>query len=247
MEETMSIIFFLFSIIGSILVIGAIVYIIITMIKNNDEKKTKFKLSPKILLQIYLYVISFLTLAIAVIGISLAIKAGTSYFFDLPFSYTLQKANTYNENSVEFESTPKGDIPIDFEECYNGKKIQEYGKDFCFDSSQRKSDLITGISLFISMTLLFVIHQYAISKIKLENSILWLKKLYTFLSLILYSIAGLIVIPTSIYLVTNYFLFEIAEDTYSTPPAPAMALAFMIFIIPLWVYFLKKTTQLKEE
>ncbi len=242
----MSIIFFLFSIIGSILVIGAIVYIIINMIKNN-EKKGKFKLSPKILLQIYLYVISFLTLAIAVIGASLAIKAGTSYLFDLPFSYTLQKANTYNENSVEFESTPKGDIPIDFEECYNGEKIQEYGKDFCFNSSQRKSELITGLSLFISMTLLFVIHQYAISKIKKENTILWLKKLYTFLSLILYSIAGLIVIPTSIYLLTNYFLFEISQDTYSTPTAPAMALAFVIFVIPLWVYFLKKTTQLKEE
>lgn len=242
----MGIIFFLFSIVGSILVIGVIVYIIITMTKNN-EKKTKFKLSPKILLQIYLYVISFLTLAIAVIGISLAIKAGTSYFLALPFSYTLQKANTYTENSVEFESTPNGDIPIEFEECYSGKKIQEYGKDFCFDSSQRKSDLITGISLFISMTLLFIIHQYAISKIKEKDSILWLKKLYTFLSLILYSIAGLIVIPTSIYLLTNFFLFEITEDTYSTPTAPAMALAFMLFVIPLWIYFLKKTTQLKEE
>lgn len=245
MEETMGILFFLLSIVGLILVIGVVVYIIITMIKNS-EKKVKFKLSPKTLLQIYLYVISFLTLAIAVIGISLAIKAGTSYIFDLPFSYTLQKANNYSEKSVEFESTPNGDI-LQEEECYNGKKIQEYGKDFCFDSSQRKSDLITGISLFISMTILFVIHQYAISKIKQKDILLWLKKLYTFLSLILYSIAGLIVIPTSIYLLTNFLLFEISEDTYSTPTSPAMALAFMLFIIPLWIYFLKKTTQLKEE
>ncbi len=240
----MSIIFSLLAIIGPILVFGIVLYIIITMIKNN-EKKTKFKLSPKILLQIYLYVISFLTLAIAVIGVSLAIKASSSYYVDLPFSYTLQKANSYEE-FTKF-SDPTIQDKEEFEECYNGKTVQEYGKDFCFDSSQRKSDLITGISLFVSMTILFIVHQYAISKIKEKDSIVWLKKLYTFLSLILYSIAGIIVIPTSIYLLTNYFLFEITDETYSTPSAPAMALAFMIFIIPLWIYFLRKTTQLKEE
>ena len=230
-----------------LLVIGIVIYIIVMMTKNKDGK-TKFKLSAKTLLQIYLFVISFLTLGIAVIGGVTAIRASVSYIFEVPFSYTLQRSNSYmgyNETTPIYEpGYPVKEIQA---ECYQGNPIHFHGSDFCFDSNERKTDLINGISLFLSMTILFAIHQYAISKIGEEKIISWLKKIYTFASLILYSIVSIVAIPTAIFQLTNYILFETNTNVYSTPSAPAMAIAVVLLAVPLWILFLRETTKLKEE
>ncbi len=217
------------------------------MTKNKDGN-TKFKLSPKTLLQIYLFVISFLTLGIAVIGGVIAIKASTSYLLDIPFSYTLQKANDYQDTSNVYDPRyPEYQAKEIQQECYQGDPITFYDTKFCFDSDQRKTDLINGFTLFFSMVILFALHQYAISKIPEENIITWLKKIYIFACLILYSIVGIVAIPTAIYQLTNYMLFEIKENIYKTPDAPALALATVLLVVPLWIIFLKETTKLKED
>jgi len=176
--EMLSIVFSIIGITIPILVIGVVVYIIVVMTRNKDGK-AKFKLSAKTLLQIYLYVLSFLTLGIAVIGGSIAIKASLSYVFGTPFSYTLQKANAY-ETFPEYEMVGK---PVDFEKCYAGEPTQFYNQDFCFDSTQRKTDLINGLTLLISMSLLYLLHQYALSKVEKDKLLPWLEKIYTFGSL----------------------------------------------------------------
>ena len=48
----------------------------------------------------------------------------------------------------------------------------------------------------------------------------------------------------SIYLLTNYLLFEPSKDMYMTPSQPGMALAITIVTIPLWIYFLTRTTKI---
>lgn len=240
MNEIMSILFGLIITVAPILVIGILGYIIWVVIKNKNGK-TKLKLSSRSLLQIYLYLISFITLIVAVIGGALVMKVATSYIFNIPFSYPLQRPNNYYEEDMKL------DEPIS-EDCYVGKPIQFYDSEFCFDPSLRKTELITGITLLISMTVLFSLHQYAIHKINQKHEIKnWLEKTYTFLSLIMYSVIGIVTIPLSIYLLTNYLLFEPNSDMYSTPSAPAMVIGITILTIPLWVYFLNRTMRLKEE
>lgn len=240
--QALGVIFAVISLMIALLVIGVVVYIIVIMVKNKDEK-VKFKLSTKALLQVYLYVISALTLGIAVIGGSMAIKSSVSYIFGVPFSYTLQKANSYEETKA-YDPTLKVE---DFQDCYTGQPETFYNEDFCFDSSMRKSDLINGITLVVSMSLLYALHRYAISKIKEKDRIDWLKKIYTFGSLILYSVISIVAIPTGIYNLTNFLVFEPTKNMYSTPEAPAMPLAITLIAIPLWIYFLRKTTELKED
>jgi hypothetical protein len=164
---------------------------------------------------------------------------------DIPFTYTLQKANDMKEAVPVFED----DILIEEtqEKCYQSDPVTYYDTEFCFDSNQRKTDLINGITLFVSMAILFLIHQYALSKIKEERKIEWLKKIYIFASLILYSIVSIIAIPTAIYQVINYLLFEMDTSMYSTPPAPAFAIAVVLVGVPLWIYFFKETVKLKED
>lgn len=241
MNEIMSILFALIISVLPVLIIGILGYIIWVVVKNKNGK-TKLKLSSQPLLQIYLYLISFITLLVAIIGGALVMKVATSYIIDIPFSYPLQRPNSYYE-----EEGMKLDEPTT-KDCYAGKPVQFYGSDFCFDQSIRKTELITGITLLISMAILFSLHQYAIYKIGQKREIKnWLQKTYTFLSLIMYSVIGVVSIPLSIYLLTNYLLFEPNSDMYSTPSAPAMVIGITIFTIPLWIYFLNKTMELKEE
>lgn len=237
----------LISVIGfiiPILVVGVVIYIIVIVSKNKNDN-VKFKLSSKTLLQIYLYVISFLTLGICIIGATVALRAAVSFQMDIPFTYTLQKANDMKEAVPVFED----DILVEEtqEKCYQSDPVTYYDTEFCFDSNQRKTDLINGITLFVSMAILFLIHQYALSKIKEERKIEWLKKIYIFASLILYSIVSIIAIPTAIYQVINYLLFEMDTSMYSTPPAPAFAIAVVLVGVPLWIYFFKETVKLKED
>ncbi len=230
----------LFLTIPLLFAIGVVIYIIVIMKKNQQGKP--LKITSHTLLQFYLYLISLITLVVLVIGAGLTSKVLLSYKVSIPFSYSLMKAN-------QKEDIPKFEVDEieEFKECYQGETIEFYGENFCFDSTERKTELITGITLILSMTILFALHQFGISKIKNENMNLWIKKAYTFISLILYSVVGIITIPTSIYLVTNFFLFEPTKDMYSTPSAPAMTCVIMIISIPLWIYFLNRTTQLKEK
>ena len=69
-------------------------------------------------------------------------KASFSYYFDIPFSYTLQRVNTYDPY-LEYEEPLEKEV----EKCYEGSPVTYYGKEFCFDSNQRKNDLINGITL----------------------------------------------------------------------------------------------------
>lgn len=229
------------------LAIGAtVVYLIIQAIKNKGEKDGKsvnFKISAKTLFQVYLYLISFLTLIIAVIGGATAIKAGLSYQFGIPFSYTLYKGSSFAETKMY---DPTLDLET-FKICEQGEPITIGTSDYCINYQQQTTDLVNGLTIFVSMLILFGIHQFAISRIDEKHRLQWLSKLYIFASLILYSIMGLVSIPTSIYQLTNYLLTKPENYSYSTPEAPAMAIALVILSLPLWIYFLGKTSNLKDE
>ncbi len=200
----------------------------------------KLEFPPRTLLHIYFQVISIITLGLMAIGAALLIRVSFSYLINIPFAYSLPKTNSY-EDYIKYEK----DSNQEFSECYTGKPIEFYNRTFCFDSSQRKTELITGISLFSSMLILFLVHRFFINK---EKSVVkWLQKAYVFISLIIYSIVGIITLPFSIYLLTNYLLYEPSTDMYMTPSQPAMSLSIALIAIPFWVYFLIKTNKIKKD
>ena len=225
---------------------GTILYLIIQALRNKGGKDTtnvNFKISAKTLFQIYLYLISFLTLIIAVIGGATAIKASLSYAFDLPFSYTLYQGNNFTEAKKYDPSI----MEEGFKVCTEGEAITIGESEYCINYQQQTTDLVNGLTIFVSMLILFGIHQYAISQIDEKRKLPWLNKFYTFASLILYSIIGLISIPTAIYQLTNYLITDPINYTYSTPEAPAMAIGIVLLSLPLWIFFLNKTSNIKEE
>ena len=72
-----------------------------------------------------------------------------------------------------------------------------------------------------------------------------LRKTYNFLSLIIFSIAGIVTIPIGAYQLLTYIYFRPEDITMIDPPGLPLSLA--IFIIPFWVIFLITTMKIKEE
>ncbi len=196
------------------------------------------KITGSALLKFYLYLISLITLTVAMFSGAVVIKAATSYFVPKQFSYVLYEVNTKDAiKQAEVDG-------YELEECYSGKAINIDDKKFCWDENERKQDLINGIAIFSSMMILFGLHQLGIKKTKKLETPKWLVKSYTILSLLVYSITGLIAIPTAIYQTTNYFL---TEDLTTLYYAPAYSIALVILVLPLWFIFFNKTLNLKDE
>lgn len=192
------------------------------------------KITAKALLKAYLYIMSLITLTAALFSGAYLIQAGSSYFAPINFSYTLYQANITKEMK-EF----------DLEECNPGGEIVVIEENrYCWDGATRKEGLINGITIFISMTLLFLLHQLGIKKAVDTETPEWLIKGYTFISLMIYSITGVIAIPTAIYQTVNYFITKVG--LYSTQYAPAYSIGLILLTLPLWYIFFRKTLKLKD-
>lgn len=233
MEAVYSILFMILFVFAGFLFVAGVIFLIVKMVRNKDKAEKPFNLTINLLFKIYLYIISFITLIVAVYGGALLVKSGSSYLFGIPFSYDLVTTNVADENNYG--------LP----ECYSGSKMVINNQNVCFNENDRKQDLVNGITFFTSMIILFVLHQIALVKLEKKNPTPLLKKIYTFVSLVLYSMVGVIIIPTAIYQLTTYLMYRVSDVTSYT--APATSIGILIMVLPLWVLFLVRTTRMKEE
>lgn len=225
-----------FSGLFTLAILAAIIYLIIK--GNRKQEVAKKKGNKNLLLHIYLYLISFATLIIAVVGITISLNALFSYKISIPFSYSVNQLayDPKDEFSGMTEST---------ERCYQGEITNILGQNACFDENKQKKSIITGLTLTISMLILFALHRIAIKFAEKKDIIIWLKKLYNFASLIIYSVVSIIATPISIYLTITYAYFRPEDITQIEAPGSAIALA--IVSIPLWIIFLIATLKLRDK
>jgi uncharacterized membrane protein YozB (DUF420 family) len=198
--------------------------------------KHGLKLDMHTLLKAYLYFMSFITLIIAVFGASLFLKAGFSQVFGYDFSY---RVDTYY-------GTPAVDLKTDvaYPSPYEGREMIEIrGEKYYVDKTLPRKDMINGSILFISLFALFLIHRVAIHYIEPKSEgFTVFKKFYTFTSLTIYSLLGIIALPIAIYDLINYLLWNDSMNnsyygSYSMP-IPGESLSALILVLPIWIIFL---------
>ena len=238
LEDYIGAVYFILMTIFSLLFTVGVIYLIVYLVKNKEKK---IDLGVNTLLHIYLYIISFVTLAIATIGAVIFLNAAASYRFGIPFSYQVELPYA-EEKYLEDEDT--SDTPAE-PTCYQSKLMTIEGEEVCFDITKQKKGLVNGATLTISMLILFAIHRITLLFLEKKNTISWLKKTYNFISLIIYSVLSIICIPLSIYLLVNYFYFK-PEDIVRLE-APGSVVALAIVSIPLWITFLVLTLKLREK
>jgi len=220
---------------------AGVIYLIVYLVRNKEQK---INLGTNTLLHIYLHIMSFATLAIAVIGATIFINASASYKFGIPFSYQIYE---YSEEPVIDERTGEIDITNNKTElvCYEGELTNIEGKDVCFDTTKQRKGIVNGATLTISMLILFAIHRIAILFLEKKGTIMWLKKAYNFISLILYSTLSIIALPIATYLLINYIYFK--PENLDRIETPGGAIALALVSIPLWIVFLISTLRLREK
>jgi uncharacterized membrane protein YeiB len=196
------------------------------------------KISSSAILKIYLYFISIVTLTAVLFSGAVIFKSAVSYITPVYFSYYLYEAN--NEEAIQ-QSIKDG---YELEKCYEGEVVEFEGKEYCWDESSKKQDLINSITIFSSMLLLFGLHQLGIKKTKKMETPDWIIKSYNLISLCIYSITGIIAIPIAIYETTSYLLSD--GDLTNISGAPAYAIGLVILVLPLWYIFFRKTLNMKD-
>jgi hypothetical protein len=222
-----------------IMIIGSIVGVIVYSV-NNKDKKVNF--SIRMLLNVYFYFMIFIMVLIGVGGLATLTNSGLSYAFGVPFSYQIQAVN----NPEIFDGTSKPMVDGLFQKCYTGEVTKFDNIEYCFDKESQKRDMVTGLTLFLSMAVLLVIHVVGLIYNSKAEPAEFLKKVYLFLSLGLYGIMSIVLLPTSIYMLVEYGLYSQSDLSDYNRVVPGQPLSWVIYALPLWIYFLVTVLKLRE-
>jgi hypothetical protein len=218
----------------SILVLGFFIATIILIVEFL-RKKSGLDFSVSSVLRIYLYAMSSITLFAAISGSILSAAALFSFAGGYQFSYQVREAQPFGVDN----GTPAS--------CFDGELIDIDGSDYCVDVDQRRSDIITGITLFVSMIILFAVHRGAALYLDHHQPAQLLGRIYLFISLSLYSVLGVITIPASIYNTVNYLLLPAENLGSYDSPIPGPSLAAALIIVPLWLIYVFMTVRASRD
>jgi hypothetical protein len=217
--------------VGILALLVGVIVLIVTMVRNKDGAN---KLDMKTLLRFYLYLISFVTLMVAAFGAIPAVKSGLSYPLGYQFSYPLE---TYNEPSPVYDN---GFSKPYIDPYYSNREVLVVdGQKYYVDYSRRTKDMVNGLTIVVSMLILFAIHRVALLFIEPKSEgFTGVKKFYTFLSLTVYSLLGIIAVPATIYNIVNYMMLDSDALGRYGRDIPGESLASAIVLVPLWITFL---------
>jgi hypothetical protein len=228
-----------------LLIMGLIALLIFFAVKQK-EQNPDMMFSPKNLLRIYIYLMLIITLAATSISTATLLNSVFAKTISTQFSYQLdqysQPPTPYTDSTGAIVKDQYG-----YQTCYRGQAIKVNGSDYCFESTTIKRDFISGITLAISMVILFSIHFAGLVIINKEGKNIILSKVYAFVSLLGYGIISIVAIPTAIYQLINYWTFPATNLADYSRAIPGQPLAIAIAATPIWIYFLYNAIKMSME
>ncbi len=258
--EAFGIVWFFIAIIMGLLPIAAVGIVIYLLVKKNQPgqtggKNTSAVANPfalKNLLKFYMWTIVSLSAFVLIIGSSFLGKAFFSVI-DQNFSYGYETASEdysypdYQTSGEKMVPYPTDTNTLNKPKCYTQDTQLTYinGKAFCVKPSEVKMDLINGITISISMLIIFAIHLVFLVRMEKDKANVLMKKFFMFTNLIFYSGTSLILIPVSIYSMMNYLF--IATKPVATYNTPGLTVAYAIFSFIAWMVWLVVVMKNKEE
>lgn len=246
MDAVMGIIIMLVGGLISLLpIIGIVILVVMLLKKNNtnpqDAKKPQQPIfSFKNLLKVYLYSIVSLSILIGLIGFTFVGKAllgmaDSNFSYGLATAYEDYTEKTYDYYVPTIQPTPTTSNNYS---CYDTKTslVKIGDKFYCQNTSENKMDLINGITIIISTTIILVMHLVLLYKFEKDSPSNNIRKFFIFCNLMVYSLTAIITLPIAIYQTFNYIL--IAEKPVDVYSAPGGIVAFVIFTMIVWIAWL---------
>jgi len=221
-----------------IVVIGALVSVgmlIVNIVRNKDGLKFDFQS----ILKVYIYVISLATILVMAFGAAQTVTAGSSYLFGYQFSY---RPDQYYERTAPVIDQTKGGEVVPPQVYENNDVVEINGQKYYINKKQQLRDLVNGITLFVIGAMLFAIHRFALRFLhdkEIHQSML--HRSYMLINLILFSVLGIVSIPTAVYQLINYFFLDANQLDSYTRALPGEAIGVVFAATPLWIWFLMQT------
>ncbi len=203
-----------------LVIIASTVIGVVTLLKRKKEGPVN--LDFKLVFRVYYYIIMFASVVSIGIGGMFTLKSLFTNVWGKEFSYRKEYV------SEEYYTKPVLEDEVVREPEY------EYVKDV------EKKDLISGLSYLLIATPILLLHVYGLSQLEKSDGVNWqIKKVYLIVSLVVFSMVGVISLPVGIYQTLQFFITEQADDNW-TSIVPGEYLATACSFVPIWVYYLMK-------
>jgi hypothetical protein len=211
---------FLF-IIGLAAVIGAIVYVILRLRSGEP-----LLISMKLLLRVYLYLASLVSLLVLMNGLAALVNVGLSQGFGREFSY--QSESVYRPAPIR-EPAKELEPPTEEET----KQQREEGLTLAV-----RRGVIDGISTTLVAGLLFAAHWAGRRALESpeERRRGYLNRIYVFVLLVIFGVGTIVSLPQAMVQSVTFAMESGSEEPFRQSPGHDLATALVF--ISFWLYYL---------
>lgn len=208
-------------IIGVAAVIGAIVYVILRLRSGEP-----LLISLKLLLRVYLYLASLVSLLVLVNGLAALANVGLSQAFGREFSY--QSESVYRPAPAR-EPGKEQEAPTE-------EEIQQQREEGLTRAVRR--GIIDGISTTLVAGLLFAAHWAGRRAMESpeERRRGYLNRIYVFVLLVVFGVGTIVSLPQAVVRSVTFAMESGGKELYRQPPG--LDLATALVFISFWLYYL---------
>lgn len=217
------------SIVAVLAILIAVAVYVVTRIRSGEP----LVLSFRTILMAYLYLMSVASLLVFAVGLTTTFKAAFSDLFGREFSYWTPPAARFVPARTVAPGQPmEPDLkpqPLPEEEREQNRRQVE---------RQYQEDLILGGTMVVTGGLIWALHLYGRRRgaVSEEASADFFHKSYLTILLVIFSIVGIIALPTAAYELLRFFILQ--PDVFSSRQPPGVTVGMALVFVPGWVAIL---------
>lgn len=230
-----------------LVVLLAFASIMVAVIAYFRSEKEPPNLQRRLLPRFYAYAMLFISSLIVLVGGGLLVKAALSYPLRMEFSY--RGRAVYAEATPQAPAAPTVVEEPEVERLWEAPSIEAIE----YPQADRLRDVLNGATFVAVGGLFFGLHRAVRKRVESESerSVSFLNKAYLMVSAVVYGGLSLVLIPTGLYQLFEFYLVPRGEleETLWSRPVPGDILGYALVALALWLWVLPqllKTLRLEE-
>ena len=215
-------------ILGFFAAIGVGVYLVMNLRRGEG-----LQVSLRALFQVYLYLLSIITLLLLVGGVGHLVRAGLASTLGNDFSYNAPFAEPLFRYAPGEEPPAKLTDEEEAERLQDAQERREQGLQREFEEG-----LLRGISFTVFGGILWGAHIWGRRRIETaEEQRGFLNRIYLFLLLVIFGIITITSLPSAAFEALRFYILDNDDLFKGSPPGGALATALVS--LPIWLLYLR--------
>ena len=219
---------------GVVAAVGGVVHLILRL---RAGEEVTFPL--RLLLRIYLYLITLISIIVLVTGASGLVQAGLGAALGKEFSYSPVYFKVPPIRVVEPSEDAGEKLAQEAERAIEEQERLESGLDRAM-----KEGILKGVSFTLVGAMILGLHSWGRRRMETEDDRRGVfHRVYLILLLVIFGVITLITLPSAIFDTLRFHILEQADE-FGRNVRPGEPLATAIVSLPVWAYYLNVTLRL---